>query len=446
MLPSADNCWMIEPSYLAGIDLEMATPMGARERFIRRAGVDVGAPEVSVEKGVATVVVDGVLTRRPQFMQYYFDGVSTELLTQQMERLAADDEVRAIVMRVDSPGGEAAGMPELAKAVEAAAARKPVIVHNEGILASGAYYFASKATEIYSSGENYLTGSIGSIIVLRDYSKMFAKAGIETIVAATGPLKGTGVIGAEITKEQREYIQQMADSIQVKFSETVQSGRKLSDDQAKEASTGAVFDNDAAQRLGLIDGVQSVETTLARFQRRSSKPTGGTNVSTQTTNQDQPATLEQLEALPGADEKFIVSAMKRKLDIGQATLELMNAQQAALADRDKKLEEFQQQADTEQRDREELRRRTSASNNQQRSDSDEQLGETGGAQVEETITDPAKTWKQSQLALMKAGMSKVDATRELMQSEPELHEAYKQAVAKDYVSADEQLRRSANRK
>lgn len=441
--PNTENiAWMIDSAWLPRLELAMAgTPMGPRERMVRRSGISVGAPEVTRQKGVAVVQVDGVLTRRPDFWQIFFDGVSTEQLAKTIEELGNDDDTKAIVMRVDSPGGEASGMPELARAVRSAAAKKPVIVLNEGALFSGSYYFACEATAIYSTGENYRVGSIGTIVVLYDYSKMYEQRGVEPVVIATGSLKGAGVPGSRVTEEQREYVRGIVEAVQKKFEETVARGRSLTEKQIAEVSTGATFSNDDALRLHLIDGVQSYETTMAQLSPPSKKDKSQMS---QENNQDQPATLDQLKALPGATSDFIVSAMDRKLDIGMATLELMKQQQETITKSQQEAKDATDKLAQSEAERKELDAKLSGKN-VERSTDDEQLGE-GGKQSgggSGFDGDAVKQWKQRQKELCAEGMDLADATRQLIHDEPELHEAYKQAVAENYVPASEQMRRMA---
>jgi len=337
-----ETAWMMHPAWC---DLVVSTiPSGPRERIARkyeRLGALDFSPEVTVEEGVAVVRVDGALTRRPTFWQAIFDGLSSESLAASIEDLAVRDDVGAIVLRVDSPGGEASGMPEVAEAVRQAAAIKPVIAVADRMIASGAYYLASQATAVYAAGRDALVGSIGTVLLAYDYSEAFEQMGIKPVILSTGPFKATGAMGTELTDEQRDYLQGLVDETQQQFAAAVQAGRGLTDEQLKTATDGRIFMPPEAERLGLIDGVKSfaevLEETTAKFGRANRN--GGNGMSQETT----PATYQELKAaFPNATPEFLCECQEDQLTVVDATarrISVLEENNASLAEENQGLRE-----------------------------------------------------------------------------------------------------------
>lgn len=315
-----ETAWMLHPTWC---DLVVGTiPSGPRERIARkyqRMGAIDFSPEVDFDDGIAVVRVDGALTRRPSFWQAILDGLSSELLASTIEELSVRDDVGAIVLRVDSPGGEASGMPEVAESVRQAAMLKPVIAVADRMMASGAYYLASQATAIYAGGRDADVGSIGTVLLAYDYSEALANAGVKPVVISTGPFKATGAMGTEITEEQREYLQALVDETQRQFAAAVQSGRKLTDEQLKQATDGRVFMPAEALKLGLIDGVKSFSEVMAETKAQYGRPQKRGARQMSQSNESQPATYQELKAeFPNATPEFLCQCQDKGLTLADA--------------------------------------------------------------------------------------------------------------------------------
>lgn len=179
-------------------------------------------------------------------------GTSTAWLTDQFKSLAKDDSVAAVVLRFDSPGGQAMGTAECAAAIIELRQRKPVVAYVSGWCCSAAFWLASQAGEIFASRSS-LIGSIGTLIVLVDVAEALERIGIKVHVIATSPLKGTAVPGTALTDAQRADLQRMVDATQSYFDEAVKSGRMMNDSQLAAVRTGQVWHTAEARRLRLID-------------------------------------------------------------------------------------------------------------------------------------------------------------------------------------------------
>jgi signal peptide peptidase SppA len=180
---------------------------------------------------------------------------------QEINRAAADERVREIVLLVDSPGGWLPGVDDLSQAVFAAAQRKPVTAFIEDTGASAAYWAIAGATKIYAN-TTATVGSIGVYQRLVDTSRAMDREGIEVIVLRAGARKGGYVNGAKILPEFIQEVQQDIDAVHRIFIARVAKGRRMSVGALQEIADGRVFMGVAAQAAGLIDGIGVFEDVL----------------------------------------------------------------------------------------------------------------------------------------------------------------------------------------
>ncbi len=207
--------------------------------------------------GVAQIPLVGYMTKGANS----FGGSST-VGTRRALRIAARDEaVEAILIYVDSPGGTVAGTADLADEIVAINRVKPVYAHIDDLGASAAYYAAAGARRI-TANANALVGSLGTILVLRDYSEAAERDGVKVHVIITGKHKGTGVTGAPIDDEQLAAYQENIDDLGQQFITHINITRDLSMVMGKDTADGRVFIAAKAKKRGLIDEVQSFDTTL----------------------------------------------------------------------------------------------------------------------------------------------------------------------------------------
>jgi len=210
-------------------------------------------------QSVAVIGVGGTLMKQQSSM----GGTSTIQLRRDIRTAANDPTVSGILLAIDSPGGAVAGMMSLAADVNAARRKKPLWAGIDDLGASAAYWLASQADAVYASSPTALVGSIGTIMTVYDVSKAAEAEGVKPLVFATGPLKGAGTPGTEITQEQRDYFQGLIDDTQQHFDAAVRKGRNLSAADLAKVRSGGVFPAAVAKDLKLIDGIQPLEKTLA---------------------------------------------------------------------------------------------------------------------------------------------------------------------------------------
>ena len=192
----------------------------------------------------------------------------------QLDQVEEDDSVKAIVLRVDSPGGTVSGSDEihhrLAKLVEKR--DLPVVVSMGGIAASGGYYVSMAnrgADDVIFAEPATLTGSIGVIIPHFDISQALRKYDIRDDSIASGPLKEmlslTKDRTPELAEKERKLLQELVDDMFRRFKEIVKAGRpKLDDDAVDSVATGQVFTARQALEAGLVDRIGFLEEAIDR--------------------------------------------------------------------------------------------------------------------------------------------------------------------------------------
>lgn len=206
--------------------------------------------------GIAQFGIDGPMTKK---LSMSAAGTSTVHLRRIVGMASRDPDVKGGLLKVDSPGGSVAGTDDLAKALQAFAAEKPLFGFAEDFTASAGYWAAACCSRIFATDTTHL-GSIGTILVIPDMSKMAASAGVEVhVITSDGAkYKGAGTPGAALTAEHLAYFRQMANGMQAFFSGGVSAGRKISADQIK-ALAGRMFIAAEAKKLGLVDGICSYQ-------------------------------------------------------------------------------------------------------------------------------------------------------------------------------------------
>jgi signal peptide peptidase SppA len=254
------GAWAIESRAAAALAQMAASPDLAKHMA---APPPVRIPTTITESGkggksIARVVVRGTLMKG----QSSFGGTSTVQLRRDIRQAAADPNVSAILLDVDSPGGTVAGTADLAAEVRAARRKKPVWAHIDDLGASAAYWVASQADQVFANDKTALVGSIGTLMTVYDFSAQAEKEGVKALVFATGPLKGAGAPGTPVDESQRAYFQKLVDDSQASFDAAVRTGRGMTAAELAAVRTGGVFTAAEALDLKLIDGIRSLDRTL----------------------------------------------------------------------------------------------------------------------------------------------------------------------------------------
>jgi protease-4 len=175
-------------------------------------------------------------------------------LTAAITRLAGDDNVKALLVEINSPGGAVAGGESLHDAIALVAAKKPVVSVMGGIAASAGYMIAVPAARIFARNAT-LTGSIGVILETGEISGLLGKLGITADAIVSGPLKDQPSFTKPLSPAGREVLQALVMDLYDQFVAMVASGRHMSADKVRSLADGRAYTGRQALDLGLVDAI-----------------------------------------------------------------------------------------------------------------------------------------------------------------------------------------------
>jgi protease-4 len=207
---------------------------------------------------IAVIHLDGVIAGTGSAI----DGiVSPEDFLYKLDQASADSNVKAILLRVDSPGGTVAASQEIA--LEIQRFDKPIIVSSADVNASGAYMISSQCDEIYALPTSAV-GSIGVITQIPNLEGLLDKLGIEFTTVTAGEYKDAGSLYRSITPTETELLQGQVDFAYEEFIAIVAEGRDLPEDEVREMATGWAWSGAEAQEMGLVDELGTYNDALDR--------------------------------------------------------------------------------------------------------------------------------------------------------------------------------------
>jgi protease-4 len=192
----------------------------------------------------------------------------------QIDEFANDDRVRAVVLRVESPGGGVVAAQEIYERIRKLRATKTVVASLGSIAASGGYYIACAAERIVAN-PGTVTGSIGVILQFPQFEQLFRKVGIGTTTVKSGAYKDMGSPFRGVTPAEREFLQGVTDDIYSQFVSVVLTSRNLPPEKTAEIAEGKIFTGKQAQAMGLVDdlgGETDAVEIAARIAGMEGKP------------------------------------------------------------------------------------------------------------------------------------------------------------------------------
>ena len=264
--------WAILPSMLQEIRGIYETHMRGDKIDIAGVEARLGRPLSNEQKdyevidGVAVISASGAIAKRMNLFSQISGGISSEILGHQIEAAMNDDDVTAIVLDIDSPGGTVDGTFELADRIYSMRGDKQIVALANGLMASAAYAIGAAADAIYMSGNTTHVGSIGVVAAHTDYSKMEKQAGIKTTEIYAGKYKRIASQYEPLSAEGRENIQEAVDYLYSIFVERVAVFRGVSVDTVLEdMADGKLFIGQQAIDAGLVDGVSSLDNLIAEL-------------------------------------------------------------------------------------------------------------------------------------------------------------------------------------
>jgi protease-4 len=190
----------------------------------------------------------------------------------QLRQAAADSDVKAIVLYVDSPGGEVTASDMIYAAVCNARIQKPVVVYMGSLAASGGYYVSCGGSYLMAD-DTSLTGSIGVIIETFNYESLLGKVGLQSIVFKSGQFKDMLNGARQMTPEEKAYVQEMVMQTYGKFVGIVARERKIPEDQLRAGiADGRVISGRDALNDKLIDGLGQIEDAYQKAREMGKAP------------------------------------------------------------------------------------------------------------------------------------------------------------------------------
>ncbi|GBE40948.1 putative signal peptide peptidase SppA [bacterium BMS3Bbin09] len=180
---------------------------------------------------------------------------------EELKEYSNDRSVKAIVLRVDSPGGGVAPSQEIYEEILKIKEKKKVVVSMGSVAASGGYYISAPADVIVANAGT-LTGSIGVIMEIPNVSGLMEKIGVETQVVKSGRHKDMASVFKSLTPEEKEILQTVLDDVHDQFIEAVSEARGMKYEVVKKLSDGRIFTGRMAKELGLVDELGNLEDAI----------------------------------------------------------------------------------------------------------------------------------------------------------------------------------------
>ena len=171
---------------------------------------------------------------------------------EQIRQFREDEDIKAIVIRIDSPGGAVGPSQEIYREIRKTVATKHVVASMGAVAASGGYYAACGADGIVAN-PGTITGSIGVIMGYTNFRQLLDKIGMVPVVIKSGPYQDTGSPTREMREDEREILQAITDGIHAQFENAIAEGRKMDRARVAAAADGRIFTGEAAQTLGFVD-------------------------------------------------------------------------------------------------------------------------------------------------------------------------------------------------
>jgi len=189
--------------------------------------------------------------------------IDSQDVVDEIKEYVKDNSIKAIILRIDSPGGAVGPSQEIYDEVKKASAEKHIVVSMGSIAASGGYYIASPADMIFAN-PGTLTGSIGVIMEIPNLEGLMTKIGVSTEVIKSGKHKDMASAFRKMEKEDRDILQGVLDNVHEQFIRAVAEGRKLSVDGIRPIADGRIFTGEQAKGLRLVDELGTLEDAIGK--------------------------------------------------------------------------------------------------------------------------------------------------------------------------------------
>jgi protease IV len=213
---------------------------------------------------LVAVLEDGSLPGGPRVALVPLEGiiVDADELVRELRAHQENPAVRAVVLRINSPGGVVAPTQEIFGAVQRLrASGKPVMSSLGAVAASGGYYVATASERIYAN-PGTLTGSIGVVMQMANVEGLLKKVGVDYLGVKSGRFKDVGNMSRAMTPEERQILQTLLDDVYEQFVRAVADGRKLERDAVLRFADGRIYSGQQALGLKMVDQLGGLEDAI----------------------------------------------------------------------------------------------------------------------------------------------------------------------------------------
>jgi protease-4 len=209
---------------------------------------------------IVVIPLSGTITTG-DYSSFSSSTITPGLVRDYLSRVEKDKAVKAIVLRIESPGGEIEPCQEILLEIERVKETMPIVVSMGGTVASGGYYISTQANKIVALPTTQ-TGSIGVISQLVNIEGLLEKLGIQIETFKGGKYKDMYWGFRELTPEEEEIMQEMVDEYYEQFIDVVAEGRGLSKEEVRNLATGQLYSGTKAKELGLVDKLGDLDTAI----------------------------------------------------------------------------------------------------------------------------------------------------------------------------------------
>jgi protease-4 len=182
-------------------------------------------------------------------------------IIEELRQYLEDDGVKAIILRIDSPGGGVGPAQEIYREVMKIKLKKKVVTSMGSVAASGGYYVAC-ASDLIVANPGTITGSIGVIMQFSNFEELLKKIGIKGMVIKSGEHKDIGSPFREMTPEEKAIMQEVLNNVHQQFIQAVADGRKMDRSKVAQIADGRILTGEQAKNLGLVDKMGNLQDTI----------------------------------------------------------------------------------------------------------------------------------------------------------------------------------------
>lgn len=239
---------------LAGLCLAILLIFVAVFFYAYLTGGDSRAVSLFSGEGVGVLQVEGAIE-------------DSRNILDELKRFRESPWIKAVVVRIDSPGGAVAPTQEIFEEIAKTKEKKPLIASLGGMATSGGYYIASACDQIVAN-PGTLTGSIGVILQLGNVEELLRKLGVKGYSIKSGPHKDVGSPYQTLSPEGRAILQSLVDNVHGQFVRAVAKGRGMEEAVVRKIADGRVYSGEQAKELGLIDQLGNLEAAIELAAKR----------------------------------------------------------------------------------------------------------------------------------------------------------------------------------